>query len=483
MAAKETRPPDVVLVVADTLRSDRLSCYGYERETSPVIDSLAAQGVLFEDVTAQWPWTLPSMVSMFQGQYITDYRDELDPTAPNLVQQFRDAGYRTVGIVSNCLVDGDQGFDRGFDHFDCIPCFEDGEQKRPMRRDVRALRAAMVAQVEEALKLDDEGERQPLFLYLHANDPHSPYHAHPAFDSSLPLDGAADVRLSSWWTETLTERGPLPPQGRVDWAIELDALERERACYDQEVRYLDLGIGDILKDLRRLGLGEDAVHALVADHGEGLWEHVANDPPERHGTPSPRHFFYQLHGGNGYQPVMATPFLLWGGNLPRGLRVSAAVENVDLFPTLLELANIAPPGELDGRSLVPLTRGAPASWRDYVYCYGSHNIAIRDVASGLKLIVPSGKSLENGRECELYDLNLDPDERVNLASQRPEVVKDLVGAYARWVQANPTVSSLAGPAEVQRSEARKALAGMLRDLGYTEIETGLPSVSDSQPTR
>lgn len=462
--------PDVVLICCDTLRNDRLSCYGYPRATSPVIDEFAASGVLCEDVTCQWPWTLPSMVSMFQGQYITAYRDALNESTPVLPELFQQAGYRTVGIVANCIVDDSQGFDRGFDHFDCLSCWNAEGKEDPSARDIVEVQRLVRESVAELLAEED---RPPLFLFVHAYDPHDPYSAHSEFNQDLPPRDALGVEPEGYWESTLAERQPEPAGG--DRARALKDMSLSRGRYDQEVRYFDRGVGEMLADLRTRGLGDDTLFALVSDHGEGLWDNLSNEPQAKFAKLPPKRFFYRIHGANGYQSVTETPFVLWGGAVPRGVRLTQAVENVDLFPTLLELADIAPPAGLDGRSLVPLFRGAAVPWREYAYCYGSQAASIRHVESGYKLIVHHGISIENGRDLELYDLNADPHERTNLAEREPERLKSLIETYQRWLADHPAVSTTSERGAAEQSDAaRELLDKKLKSLGYTDSETGRP---------
>lgn len=464
------------MIVVDTLRSDRMSCYGYPRPTTPVIDSLAQGGVLFEDNTAQWPWTLPSTVTLFQGRYLTNYHTRLDEELPSIVELFKDAGYTTIGVLANCAVNEGRGFARGFDHFDVNDCWTPGSDAAETDPDVHTLRQRMLGPVTEALAAGPAGERPPLFLYLHAFDPHGPYKAHEELDAVLPPDQAPPVVPADFWEAALGERGPAPPLNRANgWSGELKALAIERGRYDQEVRHFDAGLGLILKDLKRLGINRDTVYALVSDHGEGLWDHLTNDSAAVLAEKRPKQFFYAGHGGAGYQNVMATPFILWGHGLPAGRRVPDPVENVDLVPTLLELADIPLPEGLDGRSLLALLEGAGGEpWREFTYCFGAHTMSIRHVPSGYKLILPHGKRSEMmGKPIELFDLVRDPWERTNLAEQEPERVAWLVREVNSWLEANPTESTMEGSLEEQNAESRKKLIDSLNALGYTELETGI----------
>ncbi len=468
--------PDVVLVVVDTLRNDRLGCYGYDRPTSPKLDALVAEGVVCEDVTAQWPWTLPSMVSIFQGQYLTEYRDSLHPDAVTLPEAFQGAGYKTIGVVGNCLVDEKRGFARGFDQLAVVDCWLGDDKETLGEHDILHLNKLLAEPASAAFALDSAGQRAPVFVYVHAFDPHDPYLQHAGLDAALPVDHARAVEPEGYWMEQIRARGSwdeAPPMRLKNWKASFQRMPKMRGRYDQEIRYFDEGFAQLTQDLRAAGLSQDTVFALVSDHGEGLWDHVSNESPETLRESPPHSFFYKPHGGNGYQTVSATPFLLWGAGVPKGVRIKAAVENVDLFPTLLELADIAPPAGLHGRSLVCQWQGPSQAWRTHVFSGGSHTMAVRDVRSQMKLILPMGKSIQNRREVELFDLNADPGERKNLAEERSEVLGDLVDAHRRWSEQYPTETTLRISDSDFKSTQDKALIEKLRALGYTESDTGI----------
>ena len=455
--------PNVIVILVDTLRADRLSAYGYERPTSPFMQQLAAEGALFEDVTTQFSWTMPSMVSLFSGRYLTEFMPVVPPENPTLAECFEAAGYDTLAVVSNMLVDPGGGFARGFAHYDARPS-RAGPDPRP--RTFEEISQDLWPALEARLA----GERKPLLLYLHTFDPHDPYVGHGAFDRELPVDAAPGVEPAGWQASELARMGPPPPEGRDDWSAELALLETERGRYDQEVRYTDEQLRLLMERLEELGLLEHAVVALVSDHGEGLWEHV---PPLDHHVlreSPPSTFFYHKHGAIQYQEVLATPMILWGAGVPAGVRVREAVENVDLFPTLLELADVPARGELHGRSLVELMAGHVPPWREFVFSNSVKYASVREPSSGLKLLIPKQGALRAGWKLQLYDLDDDPHERVDLAQRMPAEVERLAQVHARWKRRYPTPDYLdAGVREAdaaRRAEAMKA-------LGYTEMDTGL----------
>jgi arylsulfatase A-like enzyme len=469
--SEPARRPDVVFLLIDTLRADRLSCYGYPRPTSPFLDSLAADGVLFEDVTCQFSWTRPSMVSLMEGRYLTAYRDAIEDGVPTLPDAFQRAGYRTVGLVANASVNAETGFARGFDHYDSGDLKASGPIYADFLRDVDELSSSLWQPLRTALARDEHGDRPPLFLYLHVMDVHDPYDPYPEFDAALPSTSSAPVLPLDWQRETLRARGA-PAADPKAHEQALGELAEERGRYDQGVRHTDQALQRLFARLRELGLLDHTVLAIAADHGEGLWEHLTPSSDAELATLPPAEFFYQKHGASQFQEVLATPLILSGPGVVRGLRVREAVENVDLFPTLLELCDLPRPTGLHGRSLAPVLRGdgEPASLaRDFVYSFGVHGNALREVATGLKLIMPRGKALAAGHELQLYDLKSDPEERDDLARARPADVKRLVAAFLAWEQAYPTAASLRDRT-VERLKAEQG--ELLRGLGYTGLDVG-----------
>lgn len=471
-AGRVVRRPDVVFVLIDTLRADRLGCYGYPRPTSPFLDSLAARGVLFEDVTCQFSWTRPSMVSLMEGRYLTGYRDAIEPDAPTLAESFQRAGYRTVGLVANASVNAETGFARGFEHYDSGDMQSRGPVYADALRDVEELASALWEPLDRALAPDADGERAPVFLYLHVMNVHDPYDAYPAHATALPETGALPVTPAGWQLELLRAHGAPTSSPNATHEDDLAALERERGRYDQGVRHADAQLEWFFGELRKRGVLDHSVVAIAADHGEGLWEHVTPAAEAELATFPASEFFYQKHGASQFQEVIATPLVFVAPGVRAGLRVREAVENVDLFPTLLEFCDVAAPEGLHGRSLAAVARGeAPTTsiGREFVYSFGVHGNSLREVATGLKFLMPRGKALAAGHGVQLYDLGADPDERRDLANERPEDVRRLLAAFVAWEARYPTDPTLrAKTAERLRAER----ADLLKGLGYTGLDVG-----------
>jgi arylsulfatase A-like enzyme len=445
------RHPDVLFLVVDTLRADHLGCYGYERPTSPVIDSLAEGGTVLTRTSSQAPWTLPSMSSMITSRYFTAHRDFPEAESPTLAETFQAGGYHTIGVVGNTLLEPQLGFGRGFDEYLVTP----GDFPKLLDH----LRDPLDAAVE-----DDE--RAPLFLYFHAFDPHAPYVAHPEYDEVLPLGAAPAIAPEGWQEEMLKTHGPQPPADDPEWARALAQLDRRRALYDQEVRFADEHVGVLLQMLEERGVSDDLLIVLVSDHGEGLWEHLSPAPAERLIAFPPDHLFFGGHGHDLSEQALRTPFVLRGPGVPAGARFDEPVENIDLFPTLLSLCALPRPGGLHGVDLAPLFAGdvSAGAWREESYAYIRQFACIRDEAAQLKLVVPTEYGVEKGmRGPTLHHLDQDLRERRDLTSERPEDVSRLTARLEAHLERYPTTTQRVGDRISQQKLEALGYAGQGND--------------------
>jgi arylsulfatase A-like enzyme len=377
----------VILIAVDTLRADRLGCYGYTRATSPALDRLAAEGVRFDQARSNCNWTCPSFASIFTGLVpsrhgVTSYgpATPLPDELVTLAEHFRAAGYATRSIAYKVpLFEGhyEQGFDQAYN----VP--------RDVIRGEENLARAL-----EWLEAQRGG---PAFLFLHFNDPHQPFVQPAPYDRTF---------------------GPPPEELGLAMPPEVPAEGQElqvrlfRDLYDGAVAYVDHCIGRFLEALRARDLYEGATIAFVADHGEQLWEHG------RFG-----------HGGEDlYDEVVRVPLIVKppAGGSEAGQVVTADVAGFDVMPTLLELAGIPPAAKLDARSLVPLLSGkAKERGRPVVTETSRRGLALVD--GGYKYVLEPG-----GERERLFHLPSDPSEQRDLVGERPEELprlRELAIAY------------------------------------------------------
>jgi arylsulfatase A-like enzyme len=411
------RPPNVVLVLVDTLRADRLPFHGGPPETAPFLARLAERSVVFENAWSPSSWTLPATVSILTSVHpfqhgVTDLvglepepGDEpqpvncIPPQIETLAEVLAAHGYSTYGIASNLLVGEAVGFDRGFDRFVQLA-------DEPADR--------VNAQVDSWL--EEMRKSEPFFLYLHYFDPHDTFHTRePWFDppASAKPRGWPDISRPSrddhfhgdidW---ILTRVGSLPADLRGKRAVdmtteELDRLlEWMRAAYDSEIGYVDDRIGRLFDEL---GL-EDAVVVFLSDHGEEFYEHGD-----------------LTHGQNLYAETVRVPLLV---HLPGGIRagrVRAPVSTLDVVPTLRRLLGLPPADQDQGLDLFAASAGRA------VHGILEGKSGQHPLEDDMRSIVVNDRRLIewSGGRVELFDVADDPWERDDLASALPAAVSEL----------------------------------------------------------
>lgn len=403
---------NVLLIVVDTLRADHLGCYGYARDTSPHIDALAAQGVVFDPLIAPAIPTHPSFVTINTGQYPITHgvvahggTRGVSRSAPWLPSLMQKAGYTTCAMDN--LGEWRYGFSQGYEFY------IDPTRRRALsiNCDNREINRRAIPWLKQ-----HAGER--FFLFVHYWDPHTPYlpprayrslfyQGNPCDPDNHSLDALMDHPLGRTWRETwLNTLG----DGITD-------AEYLKALYDAEIRYCDEGIGKLLRTLDALKLAGDTLVVLTSDHGELMY---------RHGI------FFDHHGL--YDGNLRVPLILRRPDLEPG-RIAHLVAHVDLAPTLLDLCDIPVPNAMEGVSLTPWLRGeTTAPVRDFVVsqeCTWQMKWAIRTRTH--KFILAREEDFYHTPLRELYDLNADPDELHNVAPHDPETARALEQQLETWI--------------------------------------------------
>jgi len=321
----EVRPTNILLISLDTLREDHLGCYGYERPTSTRLDSLAAEGSLFDNCAATSPRTLPSHASMFTGLYPSRHGLQSYPhpngehrmlpeTCTTLAQVLKMRGFKTAAIVNSRWVSREFGLDRGFDHFEYVQ--ERGDQEEPS--DVTDKSLAWLSTV---------GEKR-FFLFLHWYDLHSDYASLPEFERDFvgPYGGRADGTTDQLRN---VNRGREPPFDDRD-------IKHLKDLCDASICQLDQKIGRVIDHVESLGLLDKTLIIVTSDHGEGFLEHG-----------------HLLHGKWHHQEVIHVPLIVRGPGIPSNRRIKHVVSLVDIMPTVLAALAIEPPSLTDGVDLCP----------------------------------------------------------------------------------------------------------------------------------
>jgi arylsulfatase A-like enzyme len=430
---------DVVLVIVDTERADVTSTYGHERLTTPFLSSLARRGVRFTHAYSTGPWTVPSMYSIFTGLYASQHgmtsgavqgfqvqgQKVLPDEAVTLTERLHEAGYATFGVCTNYHVSRRFGFGQGFDHF--------------VGEDFAFLPFPNLA-VESLLdRIHGSGR---YFLWLHYLDPHHPYIPRsPWFerwnDSGLRSYGELTLEATLDRYHALRQVPPGEPVLRSDVALvdkmvkmlglhpflmlrhlgEMGVAPRPswvrflRAAYESEVRNVDEAMEEALG---RLGIDDGTLVIVTADHGEEIYDHGSL------GHRSNR----SLHEELIHVPLV----VLLPGREHAGEVIDDPVSLVDLYPTLLDLLGLPVPGDLPGRSLVPLIEAGqwpPGPVFSEVWDERRRtSCVIRYPWKYVRIPTMDGDAL--------YNLEEDPGERVDLLASEPAIASDLESELIRW---------------------------------------------------
>jgi len=435
---RSSRPLNLIIIMVDTLRADHLGYYGYPHATSPRLDSLAEDSVVFLHHTGHASRTGPSVATLFTGLYSRshgvvnslshfDAKGTLDASRLTLAEILSEAGYRCAGFTANFNVSKRFGFSQGFERYQLLN----------WKKRAQEINRAALAWIEEW----EAEPRPPFFLYLHYFDPHSPYEAPaPFIKKFVSPDYQGRITGSHRQLEEV-----------VAGRLKLDDadLDQLRALYDAEIRYLDSQLGVLLVALDASGLLDESLIVFVSDHGEELLDHGS-----------------ALHGYTLYEEQLRIPLMIRHPEFP-ARRVSRLSRQVDVLPTILELLGIPIPGSIQGESLVAAMKGEASSdigGEPPVFAEASlravKTVALDSYARGdWKLIetrVPETRK-------QLFNLRDDPQERHDRLASEPEVAERMSAELQRFRDALPVGHSEMVP--LSEEEIRE-----LQSLGYRPEE-------------
>ncbi len=413
---------NIVFILVDTLRADRMSLYGYGRQTTPVIDDLAKHGIVFERVIAQSSWTKTSMASLWTGTYpaahgVLRFDNAIPDDAVMPAEICKDAGYRTVGIWRNGWVAPNFGFGQGFDVYYTPKAGADARLQR--HSPGVAFIGGTDEDIFEATRdfLEHFGQEK-FFLYLHLMDLHQ-----------YVFDDDADAF------------GPTYSD-----------------AYDKAIDWTDRVIGAIVDALDAAGALPRTVIAISSDHGEAFLEHGR----EGHA--------YDLHREVVEVPYVIIPPLI----LDRGIRVEQTIANVDVWPTLLDLVGLPPLPGVDGRSMLPLILAAggaspehaPADLARPVVSHLDQHWGGRAEAREWVSLTDGDSRLilqsDHPNSVAFYDRSSDPGETMNRAAENPPELQPMLERIDRYLKDSEPPWGVESPT-IEIDELR---LNQLRALGY-----------------
>lgn len=413
------RPParrNVVLVSLDTLRAASVSAYGCRRATTPSLDALMAKrGTLFERAIAPFPGTLSSHMSLFTGLYYrthgVGYRDETFSTLatdhPTLPQLLGAAGYQTAAFTEDGMVLRPAGFERGFDMYTEI---EAGSGP-----------PGFIAETfSHGLAWLKEHADHPFFLFLHTYQVHWPYTPPPSYQAFF-----------------------------ADSSPPADANEEARLRYEQEIRYADDHIRVLLDGLERLGVADQTLVIVLADHGEEFLEHGGTS-----------------HGTQLYDEVLRVPLVMrLPGVVPSASRVAVAVSLVDVLPTVLDLLGLPPPPPVDGVSLVPLLHDPPGRLERAAVYAEAPPFAETGIARLSAVMTATQTCLYRGPSStyECYDTIADPREKRPLDLEPADRVHETLALLDDFRRTKASVAAAAATLPPDPGQQER-----LRALGYVQ---------------
>jgi len=420
LRARDPRP-NLVLISMDTTRADRLSVYGYERDTTPVLRSFAEHATRFDSAYAASATTGPSHASLFTSLYpithgVSKNGRRLASGFETMAEVLAAEGYETGAVVSSYVLSARFGYGQGFESYD-----EDFSQARTPSGvtlwEGKRIEGKFYGRADDTTRraLEWLGARRspekPFFLFVHYFDPHDPYAPPESFR----------------------------PRFRPGREVALK-LQREIFFYDTLIAYMDQQIGVLFDRLSERGLDATTAIVILGDHGEGLMQHG-----------------HLYHGYQIYEEAVRVPLLVhWPRVLAEQRVLEAPVALVDLLPTVLDLVGSRHDrGAMRGRSLAPRLRGEESGDPNrpiflYRRHYDGEKIGEDFFAKGEKFGLRRGRfKLIDGPEegtLELFDLEVDPGEKTNRARSDPERVKEMRAVLAQWkvrnARANPDAPAL-----------------------------------------
>ncbi len=426
--------PNIILIVIDTQRADHLTCYGYNRDTSPTLAEIAKNGVLFENAISPSSWTWPATASILTGLYpythgiINDESSYLVNSIKTLPELLQENHFTTIGITGNPLVSKDKNFDQGFETFWEMPWTRAEHFNHRF------------------LKWLEGNKNLQFFAYLHYMDPHDPYGAPGDFYDMFDPDyeGTYDFGKRKGVSSAVN-----PLWEAINYKGEhLDYTERDiehlAALYDGEIRYWDSQFAHLLDELRRQNVLHKTIIVITSDHGEEFLEHGK-----------------LKHGVHLYDETIKVPLIIWAPNMISPQKIKDQVETIDIYATLCKMVGLEIPNEIQGVSLVPWTESSfpdpyAYSQTEHAFIFGARGATKNSIRTlEWKLI-----STPISNEYELYSLINDKEEKINQFGNH-SIGNELKAKLEEWVKTTKNNHQLGVRKGIDEETMKK-----LKSLGY-----------------
>jgi len=472
------KQPNIILLVMDSVRTANLSCYGYERATTPNIDRLATQGTLFEQAISVSCWTLPVHASLFTGLYplnhgLTVSNDALPDNFPTLARRLKTLGYQTACFSNNPYISAATGLTQGFDTVEDIwrstrprgarrtltSKFLKRVERRgpPMKAIVQGVEwlryvRSIIMRMGEGR--DDSGARLtnekikawltqtrkpdvPFFVFVNYMECHERYNPPSPYNRRF-----MPTRFSPWRVARVGPNKAAILGGSEKRRVE--DLEIVRALYDGALNYLDHRIGELVKFIEGLGILDDTLLVVASDHGDSLGEHD-----------------HLGHRMTLYEQLVRVPLVIrCPARFQPGTQVAQQVQLADLYPTFLKLAG-ADPAEVEASGFHSLLAPPDPSVRPFTV---AENTAPKSLNNMLLRMIRTDRYKyiwKSNQQHELYDLAGDPAETTNLFPTRPDLARRLIEQLEAWERGLEDKRI-----ETREAEYDEATLQRLRGLGY-----------------
>ncbi|MHC4944686.1 MAG: sulfatase family protein [Planctomycetota bacterium] len=440
------KPPLIFLIVLDAASAPYFGCYGDSQDTSPNIDRLAAESIVFENAYSQSATTGPSTSSMITGTRVTTHKmwrkSPLEQSFETIAELMGKQGYDTAAVIANPNAAG-AGLDQGYQQWIEVYMVESVQEKRSARKLQGRYPVPVPEDVnEQVFGLLPKLKEKPFYFYIHYLQPHAPYDPPPAFmDRFDPHKlGTCDCHGYPAWDGMRLRMAEASNTGQADEAL----IKHAKARYRANIQYVDSAVGELIRHLKEAGLYDEALIIVTSDHGEAFFDHKKFE-----------------HNTTLYDDMTLIPLIMKfpAGHGTAPARIPQLVEAIDLMPTILDVAGIPAPDRVEGESLLPLIRGEAAELESGEVVVSTSRRKKHAIRMG-----PFKYLMGHEGGDQLYDLRADPMELENLAAKNPKVM----GTLDLRLRALIDVKAAEDEPAAKEEELDPRIIELLEALGYVD---------------